>query len=85
MSRRNYSKEERRELLGRYRASGQTRKDFAEASGISITSLQRWLGTERQGAGFIEVGAPSRQLTKPVVVAVEFSDGTVLRVSSASR
>ncbi len=40
MSRRNYREEERRELLSRYRASGQTRKDFAESAGISITSLQ---------------------------------------------
>ena len=85
MSRRNYSEEARRELLSGYRASGQTRKDFAESAGISITSLQRWPGTERRGAGFIEVGAPLRQSATPVVVAVEFSDGTVLRVSSASR
>ena len=85
MSRRNYSAEERRELLSRYSASGQTRKDFAESAGISITSLQRWLGGERRGAGFIEVGAPLRHSATPVVVAIEFSDGTVLRVSGASR
>ena len=77
--------EERRELLSRYRGSGQTRKDFADTAGVSITSLQRWLGAERRGPWFVEVGAPLRQSATPVVVALEFSDGTVLRVSGASR
>ena len=73
----------RDELLSRYRESGQRQKDFCESVGISVTSLQKWLRAEKPAGQLVEVPA-LRPRVEPRI-EVEFSDGTILRVSGVSR
>lgn len=57
------SADERQRLLARFRRSGQSQKRFCEANGLSLSTLQYWLGQQRlQGepreGSFVQLPAP---------------------------
>ena len=83
MAKRKICDEERIDLLTRYRESGQRQKEFCQSAGISLTSLQKWLRAENPAKKFLEVSAPKCRVEPRI--EIEFSDGTILRVSGVSR
>ena len=56
-ARRRFSAEEKARVVTLYRESGLTRVEFCRREGVSLFSLQRWLGKQRQSgeARFVEV------------------------------
>lgn len=82
---RRHTPEERRALLLRLAASGQSVSAFCRAESISVQTLRRWQG-EAQGddtaaaetrSGFVDLGAlGGRALT----IEVDLGGGVVLRV-----
>jgi len=72
MKRRSAS--ERAAVVTKYRESGQTRRAFAAAEGISKETLRNWLA-EAEGTPFIELPRGTR-----TEVELRFADGTVLTV-----
>lgn len=72
MKRRSAS--ERAAVVAKYRESGQTRRAFAAAEGISRQTLGNWLA-EADGRPFIELPTGAR-----TEVELRFADGTVLTV-----
>jgi hypothetical protein len=85
-SRKRFSLSERNSLLESYRQSGLTQRQFADQAGISLSSLQRWLGLN----GREKPSAPAVQLLEVKAVppapglaagySVELPGGAVLRV-----
>ena len=55
--RRRFSAEEKARVVALYKESGLTRVEFCRREGVSLFSLQRWLGKQRQSgeARFVEV------------------------------
>ncbi|HEY5893676.1 MAG TPA: hypothetical protein VIT91_10635, partial [Chthoniobacterales bacterium] len=49
-SRRRLGGEEIERLLGQYRGSGRTQHEFAAAHGIGLSTLTKWLRTEKRRA-----------------------------------
>lgn len=83
MARGYRTKAERDRLLARWRASGSSREAFCARSGISESTLRRWLAEEAPPMAFVELVAEApRAPTAPVVVVLV--GGTRLIVEAGS-
>jgi transposase-like protein len=71
------SEQEKKEILERYHASGQTQRAFSESEGISESVLSKWLNrnSPTKRSSFIEVPIASR-----TEVEIRFPDGNVVTV-----
>jgi transposase-like protein len=71
------SEQEKKEILERYHASGQTQRAFAASEGLSEHVLSKWLNRSSSGkrSSFIEVPIASR-----TEVEIRFPDGSIVMV-----
>jgi transposase-like protein len=85
------SREQWRELVGRFEASGQTREDFCAEMGIGESTLRRWCSRLRErppkastgAAVFVELPAEAKgtdALVPPWEVELQLDAGVVLRL-----
>ena len=79
--RRHLTTAERQALLGRYRQSGMTQREFSHREGVALSTLIRWLHEERKAKRpplkFQEVILPSP--TSPWAVEVVSPQGWIVR------
>ena len=72
-----------REIITRYRQSGMGSRQFCEAEGLTLRTVEKWYRRQRseeRGKGqFVEVPAPS-VAASPWAVEVELPHGVRLRV-----
>ncbi len=82
-----------KEVVGRFRRSGLSRREFCEDEGLSPSTLGYWLrklGTlptpaELDNAHFIRLIDAAPSATAPIELVVELPGGVVLRFSGLSR
>jgi hypothetical protein len=82
MTRRERSREERARLVARWRASGETAREFGIRHGVPATTLYGWardLKKESRAAAFVEIQVREPE-TSGGVVEIVLAGGRVVRV-----
>ena len=83
---RRRSAEEKERLMGEYRASGKTQKQFCEDKGVPLATLTLWLRKGRKEARaprLIEVKMPSADSGMPVEVLLPEA-GVVVKIAAGA-
>ena len=75
---RNYSEEEKREYLDRYKVSGQSKTTYARENGIPEATFRAWVKEEQYGMfGSIELNQQEQVTTKPLVKSTIFCNENI--------
>lgn len=73
---RNYSEEEKQELLDQFKVSGKSKTEYARENGIPEATFRAWVKEEAYANyGVLDVGiaeqAPTKKVVRPIIFANE--------------
>ena len=75
---RNYSEEEKREYLDRFKVSGKSKTIYARENGIPEATFRAWVKEEQYGMfGAVEINQQEQALQKQLVKSIIFCNENI--------